>query len=52
MARLNGFPTMEVDKVLEQLYYHSKGDAAYGTAQRLFREAKKQLPDLKFKQVR
>ena len=51
MARLNGFPTMEVDKVLEQLYYHSKGDAAYGTAQRLFREAKKQLPDLKFKQV-
>ena len=37
--------------MLEKLYYHSKSDAAYGTARRLFREAKKQLPDLKFKQV-
>lgn len=49
--RLNGFPTTEVDNILEKLYYHSRGDAAFGTAQRLYREAKKQLPNLKIKTV-
>ena len=40
-----------IDKVLTQIYYHSKGDGAYGTVEKLFKKAKTILPSLTLQQT-
>ena len=46
----SGSPT--IDEVLTQIYYHSKGEGAYGTAEKLYRKGKLVLPSLTLKQTR